>query len=434
VASPRWAFWLTRTPLETQVFGGNGLIGELTLATDRALTFNLTDPDTLTFSMPLRDPRTDAVRVMSTDVVAICGDRIVQRFRVKSRRRSKSGDQVRASFTAVAYKALLGAWLIHDQPATYTGTLPKNTMDWPASMAASSRTPSAIMWTIASEGQGTSGAHYVAMTRGTFPAGEASVVLDATGGGTAADQHYMQAGMPRNQAIDQVAGLSPGYEWSIDPDSAAPLTGLRFNVWRAGERTQFTGTGVDSRSPMTLEAGSTVADWDENEDPASWANVARVTGLDVSSTTTEGVQATAWRPATQIPDQLDYADGRGLRWPAEGAVERDIAAGRTTPQAIGLTADQEAATALDYVPDYALTLAGGKWPGVGTLWLGDKTRVVIPDIVLSSVLRVVSVSVALDSGGTSTISMQFSRNLATNYAAFRRTLELRLRALERGRR
>lgn len=433
MARAAWSFWLIDTPLNTQVNGGNGLIGQLDLASDRSMTFNLTDPDTLSFSMPLRHPDTAKVQVMSTDVVAICNDRVVQRFRVKSRRRSKSGDQLSASFAAVAYKAVVGAWIVHDQPTTSTGTLPKNTLDWPASLNPAQRTPPQIMWTILSEGQATSPAHYIALTRGNVPAGAVAVELDATGGGTNADQHYLQPGMTRQQALDQVAGLDPGYEWSIDPDPAAPLTGLKLNVWRAGERTQFTGTGLDAYSSLVLESGSTVADWDENEDPGEWANVARVTGLDTSSVDTAGVAATAWRPAGQVPNQVDYGDGAGLRWPVEGAVERDIGAGRTTPQAIGLTADFEAAQALDYQPEYTVTLAGGKWPGVQALWVGDRTRVVIPDVNLSAYLRVASVNVGLDSSGSGTVSMTFSPRGPRSYTTFRTQLERRLRDLERGR-
>lgn len=433
MARASWAFWLVHTPLNTQVLGGNGLIAQLTLATDRQMSFNLSEADSLTFTMPLRDARTDLVRVMATDVLAICNDRVVQRFRVKSRTRSKSGDRFSASFTAVAYKAVVGAWAVHDQDSNYTGTLPKNRMDWPEALNPAQRTPAQIMWTIASDGQATSGAHYIGMTAGRMPTGVGAVVLDGSAGGTVADSHYLQAGESRAAAIDRVAGLEPGFEWSIDPDPAAPLTGLKFNVWTAGTRTQFAGVGADGYSPLVLEAGSTVADWSEAVDPASWANVLRVSGTDVSSTSTDGVTATAWRPAAQIPNRVDYGDGLGTRWPAEGAVERAVTSSRTTPQAISLTADREAAVALDYLPDYSVTLAGGRWSGTEALWLGDKALVVIPDVNLSAQLRVVDIGISLDANGTETINMAFTRNPATDYGRFRRELERRLSTLERGR-
>jgi hypothetical protein len=433
VARASWAFWLVHTPLNTQVQGGNGLIAQLTLATDRALTFTLTDADTLTFSMPLRDPRTDQVKVMATDVLAICNDRVVQRFRVKSRTRSKSGDRFSASFTAVSYRAVVAAWEVHDQDSSYTGTLPRNRMDWPESLNPAQRTPAQIMWTIASDGQATSGAHYIGLSAGHMPTGVAAVTLDGSAGGTVAGSHYLQAGESRAAAIDRVAALEPGFEWSIDPDPAAPLTALRFNVWTAGTRTQFTGSGVDSRSAMVLEAGSTIADWSESVDPASWANVLRVSGTDVTSTSTEGASATAWRPAAQVPSKVDYGDGLGARWPVEGAVERDVTSSRTTPQAIALTADREAALALDFLPDYSVTLAGGRWTGTDALWLGDQALVIIPDINLAAQLRVVNVGISLDSNGTESMTLGFTRTPVTDYGRFRRDLERRLTSLERGR-
>jgi hypothetical protein len=110
-----------------------------------------------------------------------------------------------------------------------------------------------------------------------------------------------------------------------------------------------------------------------------------------------------------------------------------VTSSRTTPQAIALTADREAALALDFLPDYSITLAGGRWTGTDALWLGDQALVIIPDINLAAQLRVVNLGISLDSNGTESMTLGFTRTPVTDYGRFRRDLERRLTSLERGR-
>lgn len=406
-----WTLLHMKSPLNTDRDESleTGQIGELTTASSRKLTFSTVDADTLSFDMPGNHLQTARITPLVDDVLVFRGEVPVQRFRVVSRQLSKDSGVLKAQFTAVAYKALLDAWIFHDAE--------------PRSFVATEQTD--IAWEIIRSGLSTFAGADMGLSRGTLP--QTLVVRDLIGsieeGGDRPE--YFLPGMKRREAIDNVSNMINGFEWSIDPDPLDPYRLLKFNTWNVGKRTVH-----PDRSPLVLDDGGSMTSWSHTVTPTDYGNVIRHTG---TSSVEEGQRALepVWWPSTRNPVE-----------PApEGRWERDINnSDLTTQSAVDSYARSAYEQVHDYVPEISANLRRGVWRGPGQLWVGDKARFIVTEPVdgvpgewilyIDEDVRVIEVNVDVDEQGAEDVSLALNRPPFSSDRDARRVYD-RLTRLER---
>ena len=409
---------------------GTGQYAELTKATARKFTFAAAaDADTLTFTMPGRHTQTAAIEPLVSDVLAFRGDDVVQRFRVVTRALSKDSGILSASFTAVSYRALLDAWIFHDDD---TRSFPNPTEQ------------TEIAWQILEEGQ-TRRDGDLGIVRGALPAVPVTRTLvgSVDEGGTRPE--YFQAGMKRSEAIDNLANMLNGFEWTIRPDPSDPYRRLVFDTWNLGDRNQH-ADAPSGRSPLVLDDGGSMASWAHTVTPTDYGNVIRYTGAETTdANSSDGSSTTpilpAWQPSSEDP--VDPAP--------EGRWERDLNnSDLTTQAAVNSYAPAAYDQAHIYVPEITCTLKRGKWQGPTQLWLGDQARLIITEtaagddgatalttggetvyvLYVDEDVRIVELDVDVDEQGAEDVSLSINRR-AFSTVTNNRTVNDRLNRLER---
>lgn len=426
-----WTLLLMENPLANS--GGSGQIGELTKATSRQLSFTIAGDTSLSFAMPGRHQQTAQIIPLISDVLAIRSvsdpitgaetSRVVQRFRVVSRQLDKAGGVLTASFSAVSYKALLGAWILHDT----------DVRSW-----ATSTEQTAIAWSILAEGQ-SKAAGSLGITRGhqpTTPVMRIYGPTTSTDGTTTTTTPYFPAGKTRLEAIQDLADNQGGFEWDIEPDPAAPYTAMVFNAWNVvdGGRNQH----APDISDLVLDDGGSVAGYSHTVTPSDYADVVRFSGGGDGTVTLNP----AWYPTTQDPTET----------PPEGRWERDLSDTDLVDQnTINTRSSAAYTTAHDYVPELTVNLRRGRWQGPDQLWLGDRARVIITEAVedisdpspgnLNDWIvyiggagdppaKVAQLDVTVDDLGAEDVSITLDRSMSTTISEVKGILS-RLRKLER---
>jgi hypothetical protein len=384
------------SPLNTSG-GGTGLIGELTAAGSRSLSFSLDAHAELHFSLPGRHPQAASITPLVDDVLVFRDDTAVQRFRVVSRS-IDWGTEVQASFSCVSYRKLLDAWIFSD-----------DTLDvkrWTAVENAED-----VAWAIFNYGQTKTWGNLGA-TRGHVPSTPitlAAGMLDGTAASyTATD--YFAAGSKRGDAIDQLSKLGSGFEWDIRPDPANPYTGMKFDVWSLAEggRNQW-GSGV--ASPFILDDGGNVLGGSHDTDPSEIANVGRFPVADQAYVST----SPTWVPTSKNPDPVipgdDVYEGR---WERNFSDQEFTTAAAAASAAPGLLAKARA-----YPPVITCDLRRGRWEGPSQLWIGDSARFVLSipvdgqvdayALYVDEVVRVVEAEVTVDDLGAEDVKLSLNR-------------------------
>lgn len=382
---------------------GTGLIRELTDASSRQMTFNLMDPDTLTFDLPGHSQMVADINVRSDDVLVYRDSTVIQRFRVVGRSLSKASGVLTASFSCVSYKGLLDAWIFHDA----------DQKKW-----TSATEQTAIAWKIVDEGQSRSTAHNLGIGSHTTPSVSINrtLIVDSDTSYVTTPLDYFQSGQARREAIDQLAAMDQGFDWDILPDAANETTALKLNFWTDGD-----GRRGRTSTLFILDDGGNVASWEVNETPADYGNVLRLTGTEP---TTENFVVTGASPATAVWQNSATTTGQNpagtAPLPVEGAWERDDNNGDWTSKAMVTAAGpMEWRRYHDQFPEITVDLTSGRWNGPADLWLGDNARVIITELVadsstsyvyyLDTTARVYEVQAAVDDLGSESISLSLGR-------------------------
>lgn len=413
-----WSLLHMKSPKNT--VSGTGLVRELTHASSRSMRFSLDQPDTLDFTLPGRSIQTAQINVLSDDVLVFRDDEVVQRFRIVSRSIGRSGGELNASYSCVAYKALADAWIFHEA----------DKRSWAESESAASREQTLIAWSIFQQGQSRSIHHNLGVSRGPLPVSTVSRVLEIPANyGGPSPEDYFQVGQQRRPAIDDLAAMDDGFDWDIIPDPNDPMMKLLFCCWTQGDG----GRGGDST--FILDDGGNVASWDINLAPSEYANVIRATG---SQLTDENFPVDG-QPGTAFWWNGSASSENPAGAPLEGAWERDVNDDWKDLATITSGSKEEYTKLHDKVEEITVTLARGRWPGLSTLWLGDSTRflVTVPVndqpgtyvINRDQTVRIMEVNVTVDDLGAEDVVFNLERP-AFDHRRDVHTQEQRLRRLE----
>lgn len=368
-----WSFFLFHTPLNTSA--GTGQITEMTEATDRSLSFSLTDGATLSFSLPGSHQDTPEYLPGLTDVIAYRGERAMQRFLITERSVSWEGGVSTCSYQAKSYRSLLDRWLIAEG----------DTRDFTAVEQ------TAIAWTLIAAAEARSGEQWK-LTRGLMP--DTGVNRTRVGAADATEgEHGYDTGAKIGEMVQALADVDNGFDWDIEPDASSPDTDLEFNVWN--ERKQHDGPISD----FVLDAGGTVAAFGWQESMSEYANVVRATG---KAPTGDNSGVTATGPVTVLDQAASTDYGR---W--EQALSFDDVTQAALDQAAGAAIERW----MDPGPDWKVVLRPDRWSPEAA-WLGDSllfVGTIAPLGDLEEIRRVHQVDVALTDEGAETITLTLGR-------------------------
>lgn len=394
-----WSLLHMRSPRNTTT--GSGLVRELTQASSMQMSFSLTEPATLTFTMPGNHAQTGALEPLRDDVLVFRDDYPVQRFRVVSRALSKDSGVLQAQFSCVSYSALLDAMILHESYPRRWTTATEQT---------------AAMYSVFTAAQGTSSAaSWLGVVDRRTPTTSVNRVLDREGDNPNQRTDFFDVGAKIRECINTVANMDNGFEWDINPHPTNPYTQLRFNFWALadGGRNQFPG----DRSKLILADGSTLASWTHTVTPTDYANVIRFTGTTPTNDNyvAGAADAVAWRPSSKAPVEITPPGSYG-RW------ELDIKS-ELTSGSVGSAADTALARSLAYKAELSVSLARGRWQGPAQLWLGDRARCIITEpvdgttsdyiIYVDENVKVAEISVAVDDLGAEDVTMSLNRPAST---------------------
>jgi len=286
----------------------------LTQARSRTLTFDLSQPHTLSFTIDGEHPEADLINELQTDIIVTRNNTKLFRGRVGSTSDDVDQNKHTVSFQAVSYKGLLGRRTLQTD---------KNTL-------ATAEDQAYIAWWMVNHTQTQSGGNLSITAPDTLTTG----VLRGD---------LWEAGKYIANAIDDIGSRQYGFEWDIDAD-------LRMQIY-------YPNRGAVST--YVAEYGGFVTSFQRTLDTSNYANFVRSFGtnggLDISST-------------SSMPNIADLIEGR---WEyAEGGGDADSTA-EVASRAAGLLGERGALT-----PTYTLTLKDGTWRPE-QFWLGDSINVVI---------------------------------------------------------
>ncbi len=336
---PRWDLIAT---LPT----GEGL-ADLASASDRKITFRLTEPSTIEWSMRGVDPAATVVDELATDVVAYRNGVRVLRARVGASDDDIDTDTHKVKFSAVDYR----------------GVLARRTLWRTTQQTFTAQDQAAIAWQLIVDTQ--------ALTAGDLGISRG---LGAVTGHNR-DRTY-EPGSSLGEALEQLARVQGGFDYDVSPE-------LEFNIWCPGR-------GVERE--FVAHHGATVTKVSRQVDPSTYANAVRQTG------------ATGTTPATrEVADLATRTEGR---WEAQVG-DTDVSVGTT----ISEKADWLLSERSVIRPAYTCTLAPEAWDGPATLWLGDTCRLVVRSgrLDVDTTARVYEIAVTPGDDGGETVEITFDR-------------------------
>lgn len=406
-----WTLLLSRSPLNTVT--GTGVITPLTLVSGVSMSYALDDIDTISFSVPGRHYQAGLILEGETDVLAVRDDVVVQRFRVVSKTFGSSSGTVTCNVTASSYREIVNGWIFADGDT--------RTWDDPTEQTE-------VAWEIISEGQAKpQGNLGLGLTRGVMPGVEIDVVLEPLDVDLETKKvEYFDDGSARGAAIQALAdgvqteeGVSPGFEWTIEPDPSDPMTKMKFNAWNKGGRHYASGVPADF-----LLSEANMATWTVASDMSNYFNVGRIAVAVGSDTNNEatgvgvvtGFEPPVWIPADKEPEL--EADERRGRW------EKNIPNDKySTPEQIEAYGENVYAEAHERFDEWSCTLQPGRWEGRGDFWVGDTLRVVLQvpavdedgnetgdlNLDIDKEMRVYKIDITIGTGGAEQISLALNR-------------------------
>ena len=348
VPRPRMRWQLVAGPAT----GGHEL--SLTEATSRSMTFKLTEPSEVSFSLDGRHAQAAAVDELATDVHVLWSPlegptRILTRGRAGGTSDDISEAQHSVQFSVLDYRAVLQRRRLYsDSTLTYTGA-----------------DQAEIAWQLIEQTQGrTGGALGIARGRGN-PTG---VTRDRT----------YQAGDSIGERIQELSEVIDGFDWDITPTSAS---GLALDVWYP-ERGQDRG--------VVLEYGGLVAKVRREVSTSEYGNAVRYTGQTDPPLTAQEREAADIGTAAQGRWDLVFGDD-----------------GLTTQSTLDDRAAWQLGQSQVIRPSYTLTLRQGAWSGPDHIWLGDTVRIVVRSgrLAADTLLRVYELGISLGDDGSETVEV-----------------------------
>jgi hypothetical protein len=341
---------------------GGDILGEIA-ALERTVNFRLRDPSDVTFTVNGEHPTAKLVREFDTDILVYRGLDPVFRGTVGAVTDSADGTGYYLRVNAVDYRGRLDRRVLKSD-VTFTG---EDDTDIVTSLLATAQGEVRGGMGITVVGDSAPVARTV-----TFPAGES--VWDA---------------------IDLLASVEGGFDWDVLPD----LT-LRTFRPRGSDRGRV------------LDYGGALSGFSVSADPASFANVVRVSGEGLTAQVREDLSVFRRRFESQV----------GLPLVTEQQVLDDFA-DRTISQRVVNWQTWE------------LTLrqsnAFQAWGGLGDIGLGDTVRVVarIGRLDVNELQRVEQITVLLDEDGREDVRLS-TRGRRREFSDRLRDFNRRLRSLE----
>lgn len=333
--------------------GGHQLA--ITEAKSRRLTFRLTEPHDVAFSIDGRHPQADDIDELATDIHVLWtssgGDtRILYRGRAGTSGDTLDPNAHTVEVTALDYRALLHRRRLYSSSTlVYTG-----------------QDQALLAWNLIQQTQGQPGGD-LGISRG----------LGQTTGVTR-DRTY-EPGDSIGERVQELAQVMDGFDWEISPASASALHLDVFYPQRGGDR------GV------VLEYGGLVRAVRREVTSADYGNALRYTG------TSDPLPL-----AAQELEAADVASAPQGRWDLVFGDD-----GLTTQEALDDRAIWQLSQSQVVRPTYTLTLRAGSWDGPDHLWLGDTVRVVVMSgrLAVNTVLRVHEIAVSLGDSGDEVVEV-----------------------------
>ncbi len=347
-------------------------IGALTSASDRKVTFALLDACSATWKMDGRHPEAAMLGELTTDLLAYRDGELMFRGRVGSTSDDIDADRHTVQFAAVDYRGVLHRRKVYGEQ-TYTAT---DLAD--------------IAWDLIDTTQ----------TDVILPGGPLGIIRGTNGYdgiGTARD-HTVKDGAWVDEAIDDVANVWGGFNWSIDPR-------LAFQAWPWRGRTRTDGI-------LLAPTGGNVTKLSRQIDTADYGNCWRASG-------TDGL----------IPAVRFAAD---LAQRPEGRIEgQDSSTEWTTQAMVDAAADEALSRHGALTPSFTATLQAGLWaPGV--MDVGDTIPIRIRSgrLDVDTTDRVQALDISIDDDGNETVDVTWGQ-LRRDIFTVLRAQPARLERLER---
>ena len=334
-------------------------VTELAAATDRKITFKLTEPSEASCSLDGTDPAAAMLAELGTDLTVFrrrtYGATTRQiLFRGRIGNVSDNIDETRhtVSVPAIDYREVLKRrHLMHGMKISWDGY----DQAW-------------IAYGLIAEAQKVTGGDY-------------GIVNGAAVTGQTRTRAY-ELGDNIGERIQELSEVINGFDWDIAPAADGTLT---FRVW-------YPQRGTDRG--VVLELGGAARTLQRSVDSKDYANAIRLTG-----TAPEGGDGEEPPPEERYAADL----GSGLQGRWDGVYNESI----TTAANLKERADWRIAEQQVVRPSYTLNLAPGWWDGPDHLWLGDPVRLVIyrGRLAVDTVLRVQEISVSIADTGDEQVAV-----------------------------
>ena len=296
---------------------------ELTLAYNRALSFNLTAPATAHFSLPGRSDEAAAMTEELTDVWVYADLSLVYRGRV----------------TGMTDTVTQGSHTLAVNCTDYRGLLTRRLLTEDDQLAWSTSTYAEIAWGLVQSTQAKTGGG-LGIVQGIWEADAAQTPSNYR------VRNYT-AGAEIGQTLDDLASVA--FDYQIDP-------ALNMNLWAPGKT---------HASAFVADYGGTVIGFTRATTATNWANVVRVSG---DATQTVAVNLATDAPEGRFEQQIGYTDvvlqdTLAQRAPADAAswlARRSTITMDLKPGVIDSTAD------LDVGDQITVALRSGRINEIGT--------------------------------------------------------------------
>jgi hypothetical protein len=344
---------------------------ELTTARSRRLTARLAESSDVDFTLDGRHEQAQAVDELVTDIWVYRDQELVHRGRAGTTGDEVTADVHTTTFNAPDYRALLERRYLYDEDK----------------LSYVQEDEASIAWQLVQLTQGRV-AGDLGITRGS---GQTTGFLR--------DRLYT-AGQSVGQSISQLGDLSGGFDWEVDPQ-------LRLNLYNPSR-----GRDTD----VVLDYGGAVASLTRAVTPADYGNAVRASAA-------ADPRAPAYREAADLASRPEG------RFEIERGFPDILEQSTLEAKADFLLADAQVLR-----PSYTLTLATDRYPGPGTLWLGDTCLISIRSGRLNehSRQRVMEITFEPGDDGDEVVRVTVGRPApAGQFAQRLRTTDRRLSVLER---
>jgi hypothetical protein len=236
---------------------------ELTLATNRQLTYTLTAPCTASFDLPGRSADASVITEMLTDLWVYADTTLVYRGRVIGLTDTVTAAAYTVTAAVTDYRGLLGRRLLVEG----------DQLDW------SSATYAEIAWGLVQLTQAKAGGG-LDIVQGVWQP-------DAAQPPSGYRVRNYQAGAEIGKTLDELAGVA--FDYNIDPN-------LQMNLWAPAKT---------HASAFVADYGGTVVDFTRTSSATTWANVTRTSG---EATSTVGDTVWTDSPEGRFEQQIGYPD------------------------------------------------------------------------------------------------------------------------------